>query len=284
MAAVVRAALGFGLSPPLTQVANAGGGDPLTINLLRFLLTAGALAWLARRAPAGSAITPGHRLIAALPLGVAFALAGSGYLVAIRSIPVSVATVIFYAFPIVTLLIGAALGWERLGRARLAAAIACFAGIALAIGFAPGALDPLGLAAAVAAAAGSVGVSLLGARPSPPGDRDRMRADAALVAAFLMVPAVAATGGPGIPSGGTALVAFLGVGAIYALATVLWLVAMAKLGAGRAALGMNIEPVATLLAARLVLDERLAPAQALGAITVLAALVALSWHERRGRR
>ncbi len=57
-----------------------------------------------------------------------------GLLSAIEVLPVPLAVLVFYLFPIFTTFIVAAMGWEKLHRINVIAAFVAFAGLALALG------------------------------------------------------------------------------------------------------------------------------------------------------
>jgi drug/metabolite transporter (DMT)-like permease len=78
-------------------------------------------------------------------LGVMSALVGSAYLSSVAFLPVSVAVVIFYTFPVIVVLAEPFVNRTAFGFDRLVLAMVAFAGVALVIGPQFSSLDPRGI-------------------------------------------------------------------------------------------------------------------------------------------
>ena len=146
------AASSFGVSDVLCKIVFASGGDVLTLSLVRGVFGLGfMLAWL-RVGPPPAPHTPRARWIA-LGLGVLFSGVIFGLFAALEAVPVPIAILTYFIYPLLTGLAATATGIEKLGWRGIAAAVAAFLGLALMIGAHPGGVALLGIGFALAAAA-----------------------------------------------------------------------------------------------------------------------------------
>ena len=90
-----------------------------------------------------------------LGLGLGTAAVGLCYISSVAFIPVGVATIIFYTFPLIILVASPMIDGDRPTLARAAIFGLAFAGLAIAIGPSFQTLDPRGLALAGGAALGA---------------------------------------------------------------------------------------------------------------------------------
>src|SRR5271156_2873045 len=145
------AALSFGISNVLGKLAFLAGADVLSLVAFRGVIgTAFLFLWL-RLAPPATAHSPRARLVA-LGLGLLFAGNVYGVYEAIRQIPVPVAVVAYFVYPLLTGIGATLTGLERLSWRGAAAALVAFGGLALMIGAQAGELALAGLAWAFGAA------------------------------------------------------------------------------------------------------------------------------------
>ena len=268
------AALGYGANVPFAkQAAIAGVSGPDIVFYRAFLLLA-VLAGLVL-AGGGSLAVPAAARRMVLGLGLFTAFVALCYISSIAFIPVSVATIVFYTFPLVILVISPFIDGEALTPARIAIFILAFLGLFVAIGPRFTSLDPRGLMLAGGAVLGATGQFFFAARAT--------RAVDPAVAGFwtqlILIPvalgACLLTGGPVPPA--ALLVAIVPVGLtclLFIFAFSLHL-ASARL-APPAALGLIFcaEPVTSIMVATHVLDEQLTTAQVSGGSLVLIAILA----------
>ena len=197
-----------------------------------------------------------------------------GLLQAIALLPVSIAILAYFVYPLLTGLGGAATGVDRVGWRALVAAGAAFVGLGMMLGFQLESLAPLGLACAFIAAIARV-VTLLLTRAY------LNRADARLTTWYSMVPSTAvyliALGFVGtlhLPASVGGWGAFVGVSITTTLSTLLIYISTARIGPFRTALLMNLEPLLTTMFSIALLGETLTQAQGAGAALMIASLVA----------
>lgn len=284
LAAFSAATFGFGTTFAL--LAYQGGSNPVTVVLLRtaafvvvvglILVSLGRLGKLSRRA-----------LVGTLWMAVTLAMVSLGYQGSVAFIPVSLAALIFYSFPLLVGLFAVIAGRDRMTAIKAAALLAAFLGLALALGPEFGVLDWRGIALALLAAVG------MGLTMTFGGDATRNE-DALLMAVYtnvwmLIALAVfaAAAGSVALPVTNLGVVGAVGLCATYVVAYVCWYLALSLVRPVRLAALFNIEPLVTLFVAWLVLGERLSAVQLTGAALVLASILSISLYaprdDERGR-
>jgi len=277
--AAALAAVGFSSSAVVAPFAYEAGSTPMTIIALRLVPIALAMVLLLRgRLLARLSARQAVALVAA---GLGLFLAGFGSLSAAARLPVSLAVLILYTFP---LMVAAAVPFvERrsLTRGEILAFPLAFAGLALALGPDLSGLDLLGLLGALlAAAAIAVLIIVSGplSRSLPSGVPLGLTVLVALVPAFGVL---SLTGGPAWPGPPAGWAGVLGSGLAYLAALALQFRAIRLVGPAATALLLNCEPLVTFVLAALLLGERLGPSQLFGGVLVLAAVLATSWRTRR---
>jgi len=281
---IAVAAVSFGIVTTLSRLAYDGGSNPLTLLVLRFaafVAVAGVLLMAGRRPR--RLTRSGFR--GSLWLAAAMFAVSAGYLTAVAYIPVSLAAIIFYSFPLLVGVVASASGREPMTAAKAAALAVAFAGLALALGPSLGGLDARGVAAAIVAALGiTVTIVFSGAvtRGNDPMVVNFWTNLWMLVAASACV---AAWGGFALPVSALGLAGALGATLCYVVAFTAWFAGMRRLAPVHTAMLFNIEPVVSIAAAALVLGERLSAVQLVGVAAVLAAIAALPLGDRarRGR-
>ncbi|SME87742.1 Threonine/homoserine efflux transporter RhtA [Tistlia consotensis] len=270
----------FGTITALAALSYREGATPQTVLLLRFGL--GALVFaglcLARRRPL---LLPPAARPAAWLTGACWFVASAGYLGSVRFIPVGLAAIIFFTFPILTALGEAALERRAPRPRELALMLLAFTGLALAIGPSFGTLSPLGLALIAAGAGGAAGLFLSMRRIVVEHEPMTVLVQLNLAAGLLCGLTLLALGGwslPPVPAGAapgpwTGWIALAVATGGYLVAVFLQSGSVRHAGPSRSALFFNLEPLVTIGGAALLLGERLSLQQAAGGLLVLTALV-----------
>jgi drug/metabolite transporter (DMT)-like permease len=267
----VGAALSFSVADVLSKVVFGSGMDVLSLITLRGILAAGVFwVWL-RVAPPRVPHSPRARLIS-IGLGVLFAANIFGLLFAIQVLPLSIAILAYFVYPLVTGIAAAALGLERLGWRSFVTAAVAFCGLALMLGTQPASLAPIGLLAAFGAALCRV-AGLLVTRAALGGTDARVTtwyslAPAALV--FIAASLISETFHPPLSAAGW--FAFFGMGVTTTLSTLWIYVSTARVGAFRTALTMNLEPVLASMFSFALLGEAVTGLQLVGGAVMVVAL------------
>ncbi len=280
MLPALTAAMSFSVADILLKLIYASGMNVLTLLSLRgTLVVVFFFTWL-RLSPPARWHTRRERLVA-LGLGVLFAAVMFGLLKAISLLPVSIAILAYFVYPLLTGIAGAVTGVDRLGwRALLTAAVA-FGGLALMLGQQIGDLSWEGLAFAFGAAVCRV-TSLLGTRAWLAGTDARVTTWYSMVPSTgLFILALLISGEVQFAQTAWGWGAFIGAAVTTTLSTLLIYMSTNTVGPFRTALVMNLEPLLTLIFSMLLLGEVLTPVQVVGAATMIAALCAFQFV--RGR-
>lgn len=280
MAPALTAAASFSVADILLKVIYASGMDVLTLVSLRGILVV-AFFWLwLRMAPPRRWHSPRQRIVA-VGLGVLFAFTMFGLLKAIALLPVSVAIMAYFVYPLLTGIGGALTGVDRLGWRALATAAAAFCGLALLLGQQIEGLSLAGLGFAFGAALCRV-VSLLGTRAWLADTDARVTTWYAMVpSTVLFVGAAAMAGDWHLPGFAWGWGAFFGAAIATTASTLLINMSTNTVGPFRTALAMNLEPLLTVIFSMILLGEVLSPVQLLGAGIMVSALCAFQFV--RGR-
>jgi len=275
----VLAAVSFGFSDIFTKLALLGGMDALTLAAYRGVLgTLFVLVWL-RAVPPRHAHTKRARLIA---LGVGLLFAANLWLlfVAIRLVAVPIAILSYFVYPLLTGIVGAAIGLERLPLVSAAAAVVALLGLALMLGADTAHLAWLGVGFAIGAALCRVAI-LLVTRAALSGADSRLTTWYSMLSSTAVLLAVSfALGAPAFSHTGNGWVGFFGVCVCSTISILALFASTVRIGAFRTALIMNLEPVVSTLLSIVVLGEVLTPVQFAGGAIMLVALCAFQVRRR----
>jgi drug/metabolite transporter (DMT)-like permease len=268
----LAAAVAFALANTSAGLAYRSGSTPLTVAAIRFLLpTIALLVWLrvsgVRMRPLGR-----DGWIAGL-LGVITGVYTLALLHAIGSIPIALAVLVFYLFPLIATIILAICGWEKFGWPTITAVVLAFAGLALALDPSERSFHIEGVALAVGAAMGLGLVIAVSSRVFRSGDSRPVTLYMAATAAALLVVLCVVNGEFVLPKTGVGWLGFFGTSVFYAFAMIAFFIAISMIGPVRAALLSYVEPVVTAGLGLLLFGEMLAPIQIAGIALVIGALV-----------
>ena len=275
----VFSAATFGFGTTLARLAYDGGATPFTVVLLRTgmlvvlvglpLLLMGRTFRIDRRT-----------FLATLWMAVTLAMVSLGYQGAVAFIPVSLAALVFYSFPLLVGLIAVVAGRDRMTATKAIALLAAFLGLALALGPGFALLDWRGIALALLAAVGMSFTLAFG------GEATR-RADALVMSVYTNVWMLLAFAALCLAGQEIALPATLrgeistaALCVTYVVAYAGWYLALSRVKPVRLAALYNVEPVVTLFAAWLILGERLSAVQLFGAALVLGSIGMMTDRDR----
>jgi drug/metabolite transporter (DMT)-like permease len=268
---VLTAAVMFTVSDVFAKLALQGGTDVLTLLAFRSVLGIGLVFIWLRVGESAIALSPRAKWIS-LGLGLLLTLNLLGVFKAIELVPVSIAILTYFVYPLLTGIIGAMTGVDRLTPIGAATAIVAFLGLALIIGANPADLAMVGLLAAIGGALCRTAMLLI-TRAALKGT------DARLVTWYTLWSSMAVFVGLSLvtwnwhwPHSASGWVAFVGIGFTTTAAILTLYVSTQRIGPFRTALYMNLEPFMTAVLSAIVLGDRLTPLQVLGGAVMITAL------------
>lgn len=265
------AAACFGIANTVIGLAFEAGANPLSMAATRFVLPAVLL--LAILAFAGKpVILPWRQGLISILLGMLTGVYTIGLLTALKVLPAGIAILVFYLFPIITAIIVSVMGWAKINRPFVIAALVAFAGLALALGVKIAEYDPFGILYAFIAAVGLAVVSSVSARVIAVSDPRQATLYMSTGSFVALMVVLLIFGGFAAPQTTLGWVGFFATHVFYAAAIIGFFYAVALIGAAGATMFSNIEPLVVITGAFLVLGQTLAPLQLVGAVVVVVAL------------
>jgi drug/metabolite transporter (DMT)-like permease len=262
-------ATSFAVADVLSKFALKAGADPLTLSTVRGVLgLLTVLAWLqlGERPPP---LAPRAKWIS-LGLGVIFAANIFLLFSAFQVVEVPIAILTYFVYPLLTGLVAAATGLDKLTWRGLAAAVVAFLGLALMIGAHPAALAVWGIIAALGAACCRV-VMLLVTRAELQGVDARLITWYSLAsssALLALISLVTLTWQPPETVGGWLAVIAVSIAVTTGIMGVF--ASTMRIGLSHRAV-MNLEPPLATLGSALLLGELITPLQALGGAIMIGA-------------
>ncbi len=263
-------ACGLGAITTQAKLVYEDGGNAMTLMLARFLVSSlvfGGLLLLGRKS---FRVASGERL-PLLMVGAIWSGAMICYLSAVETISVSLAVLILYFYPL--LVLGFALARRQLAAtpAIIGLFLVAFAGLYLALSGGEIRLHPVGLGFAALASAGAAATFVIGARVAPRMSPLVMTFWVNAVGLVMILPLM--PGRFALPAETGGQIALAAATAFYLVAILSQFQALARLPAARAAFLLNLEPVVSILLARLVLDELLSVTQWAGVTLVITVII-----------
>jgi drug/metabolite transporter (DMT)-like permease len=271
IALIILSTIAIAIVPSLAKFAYEGGSNTLSVITGRsfFSVLITLLLILVLRQPLAISRTP---LLIGLATGVGYAVILYGYLGAVNYLAVSLVVLIYFIHPLLVGVIVMCLGQERLTPTSLGALMGALVGLGLAIGFSIETPDPLGIGLATMAMVVTAVVIVGNARAMK-------QAPALSVGFYMMLSAAAALavlfflfGSLALPNTGLAWIGFIGVAIAATTGTLAFMCGMAYVGAARAAMITNIEPVLGVLFAIAILGEKVTLLQSIGIVIVIGAI------------
>ena len=271
----------YGLVPNFVRAAIGNGIPAIESTLFRTFVIAVAFATIA--------VAQGERLTipkGAMPSFVGQSIAtlfvSVAYLGSVQFIPVGLAVIIFYLFPVLIMVLAPVVEGRNPGLLRILIAVVAFFGLAVAVGPSFDSLDIRGILLAALGSAGATLQFFSGraiSRYMPPA------AFGSLVHLVILPPVmiIALYAGSGtlqfLPGGSATSAGLLlmsGVAFVYVVAYMAQMLSLRFAPASTVAPFYNLEPVVATATAAAILSERLQMNQYAGGGLVLAALVASS--------
>jgi drug/metabolite transporter (DMT)-like permease len=267
------------------RVAFEDGANTATVVTLRCLFAALAIgiAIRVREQLSGrkGATTSRERWIF-LALGVVFALNVYAFYRAVELLKVPLAILTFYVYPLMTGAFSALAGLDRFNPRTIAFALMSLAGLGLATGAAPEAVDPVGIALALASGAVIAFLLVVTTRYLNHVDAQRRTFWMMVSTSAVLLVGTAVTGGGVSPATSRGWWAIAVVCGLYSIGLVSLFTSASRIGPLRTALMMNLEPIIAVSLSIAVLGQGLSPPQCVGGMLVIAGVVGAQLAQARG--
>ena len=272
----LAAAIFYGFNTTLSRLAYDAGTTPVSLMLYRFLITSAVMIiiMLLLRRSWKMKVSPWVFVTCVAGMYIT----SIGHLGAVKYIPVSLAAIIFYTFPLLVI------AWKRFAsnqpvtRYELAGFIIAFIGLAIALGPEFHEMDIIGLTLAFCGSLGATAFIL--SYEKFPRESDSYTNSLWINLATLVPCAISLQFGFELipPRESTGWYYLLAIGLFSVISFILSLQAIKKIGGAIFALFLNFEPVVILILAWLVLGEELTVARLTGIGMVVMALVISHWR------
>ncbi len=262
-------AIGLGAITTQAKIFYAGGGNAMTLMLIRFLLSTlafGLLLVFKRRA----FNIHRHQRLPVFMLGFIWSGSMICYLLSVESISVSLAVLVLYTYPLLVLVYSVLRHQVSASPALISIFCLAFIGLYLALSSGSVKLDSTGLLYALLAGLGAAYTFIRGARIAPQLNPLVMTFWINVVGLMIILPLVYTQFSLPVASDG--LIALAAATLFYLIAILSQFEALARLPATTAAFILNFEPVVSILLAALILQEHLAGLQWLGVALVVSVL------------
>jgi len=272
-ALALAAAAGYALANTSATLAYAGGSNALTVAGTRFLVPTIALViWL--RLDGAPLVLPGRDGLIAASLGVVTAFYTWALLNSLNAIPLAVAVLIFYLFPLIAAAIVAIFGWDKFSWKTGAGLLLALCGVALALDIQSGQIGAIGVILAFLAACGLAVVIAVSGRLFARSDARPLTLYMAVVAAIVLLVLCAASGDFALPQTNSGWIGFFAAAIAYGFAMIAFFFALSIIGPVRASLLSYAEAVISAWLGVAVLGQALTLTQLAGIALVIIALVA----------
>jgi drug/metabolite transporter (DMT)-like permease len=281
IALVALTAICFAANSSSSVAAYEGAATPLSMLTFRAVFAVVALYAVLRAMGVSLAMERRDRNTS-LALGILLAAYSFCLMEAFDRLPVALAVLTFYLYPIIMGFAAYCIGQDRLSRALVIGLVVAFIGLGIALDVTGESLDPLGIALAAIAAAFFSALAIIAAPiAARSGDSRPMVFYSHVTGALILVAASLITWDFPLPTTPRSWVAFFAAPVFYTVASVSFFAAVTRIGTVRTGLLMNLEPIAAMVFGFVLLDQILTPVQLGGAALVIAAATAVKWDRKR---
>ncbi len=261
----------FAAGSALAGLAFRHGTEPLTVTTVRTLAAALTLLIALRLRGVPITLTREARRYA-LALGTLVAFYSWSLYKAVSLMPVALAVLTFYLYPLFTGVVAWTTGRERFTLRTEAALALAFLGLTLALNLRGAPVSLAGIGFALAAAVGFTAQLVLSSALMGRNPAQAVSVHMLGSAAVIYVVACVALDNFILPTDTLGWVGFAGTTLSYIGGAIGLYTAISLLGPVKSALVLNIEPVFSMLFGYLLLAQALAPLQILGGALVIAAI------------
>jgi drug/metabolite transporter (DMT)-like permease len=216
--------------------------------------------------------------------GILMGAMAYGNIGAVEFIPVGLASLLFFTFPVVIAVLVMVLRIEHVTLPKLFAIVLAFVGLGIMLGVSIGNVDGRGTALSLMGSLATAVNAILVGRYFRQANVFVITLHFSVVALIFLVILALSAAEVRLPvtSGGWG--GLLGVALLQAIGSPLYFYAIAKVGALKTGMAINIQPVTSIVEAWVLFGEVLGALQALGGALVLFAIGIMQWVDLRNRR
>lgn len=278
---ILAGSIAFSLSFVLVPAIYGAGGNQFSVLVLRNFALALLMAALILRT-GKPILLPRAERNGSLIVGLLFAAQSYCYFTAVHFIPVSLATLLNFLYPV---LVAVAMHWtagEKLTIVKVGALITALIGLALALDTTAGDLNWFGVLLGFLSGLLSAAIAVVSGRVLGQADTQRMTLHMVFATGVALLAASQISGaGLVFPSGFIGWSAISAAPLLYMVAVLGYFHAIRLIGPSRTTMISNVEPVCTLTLATVVLGEAFSAKQVVGAALVIGAIVATQIAARK---
>lgn len=278
----IISASGFGAVTTFARLSYDGGGTPFGYILVRYCtgLGVGLLLCMYYRK---SLRIPKDAILPTIAASLGVSALTIGYMSAINYIPVGLAALIFYTFPLIVLAISSFQERQFPRPLKIAAFLIAFVGLTLAIGTSLDVLNWTGIAFAVCASIGCTIIFIATPKAAAKIHVFSLLIWTQIIGITVTLIIVPFLDDFSLPSTQSGLIGLVIATLLYLIGQTTTFSAVQYAGPSRAAIIYNIEPLVAIGAAMIVLGETLDAIQMIGCGLVLGALVLASLSSDKHR-
>ena len=267
---IIIVAISFAANSTLGKLSYDYGASPLSVLTYRTILAAIAVLVI-QKISNSSILLPPKIALVSIFVGVLLATYSYGLMASIEHIPVALAVLIFYLYPVFTSLGAWILGQEKMTLKLWVCIIVAFFGLSITLG-GGSSLNLIGFCLALTAAVGITFVLLITNSILKGQDAKSISiyTTSSASVCFLLLDIV--VGEFPLPSDNIGVVAFILSGLFYAFSIIGMFIGLSKIGAIKTSLFMNLEPVSSVFFGMIILDQFLSPIELMGAALVILAV------------
>ncbi len=269
---VLISSVAIGTAPIFAKLAYDGGSNAYSVitarNLMMTICLGAGLLGFGKSFRLSKPI-----LLMSLAMGPVYILVSFGYLGAVAYIPVNLTILIYFLHPLLIGVLLRFIGHEAVSGVRIGALCLAIAGLCLAIGAKWFHLSPLGLGLAFMSAVACTVMIVVNSMSMKRAESVVVIFYMVLSATFLLATAHAVCGTLILPDKTSGWIGFIGVGISYTVGITLFFAAIPMIGAARASMMSNIEPIIGIVFAMLILGERISALQEAGMALVFVSII-----------
>jgi drug/metabolite transporter (DMT)-like permease len=216
--------------------------------------------------------------------GVLMTASTYGIIGAVEFISVGLASLLFFTFPVIIAVIVMALRIEQVSASKLFAIVLAFIGLTAMLQSSIGTVDWRGTAFALVAAVATAANAILIARFFQRVSILVLMLHLSVVTLVVLTVISVAIADVRLPADASGWGGVIGVAVLQALGMPMFYSAVARIGALKASMAINVQPVTAIFEAWALFDEVLSLLQAIGGALVLVAIALMQWIDlRKGR-